>query len=328
MLRCAEREGADELNELVRDALDRGDLTILERAVGLASAGMAAAAVDGIEWAISTEAQSVFAHGTYCRLFCLPLLVSGTCDARLPAKDIYAMLEMLRGLPGERLCILGDWIHVHDLTGMDPVDYRKLTTDLAESAVAGAKIVPVPAGMFPRSSAGSFNREGAATIWGISGGQHASRTVTARFIVGMVVGADHGGCGHLATGDLPEGFREMLGIGLSAAIPGFLELMAPGQPLEAAVDGLAMLETIILEARLDGAATLIGRRPICHFCIEGDTLHVVLTRDGSCAVDSVSLSAIGMNADVVGRILEDGSAGLVRHETRSSLPKAASVLMS
>ena len=318
------------LRTLVSAILDAGDISDVDGAILHAEENLARDSADLLATEVESAAQSILRGTRTDRLFCIPFMVDFSVSVDLPMAPLLAAVRAMAA-PGERVSVASGWVHIRDLMALDAVGFRKLTRILSACRAGGEASACLPPELFPRFPASSADLVGGAEMFGFGeDGEIRAARIHARFLLGLVSSpirasaTSSGSLADVAEGRMSDAAREALRSCLKASIPGFLDMLDPGQPMGAAVDAAAGIDTMVLEARLDAAAALIGRKPIVHYCLDGETLHVVMTKDGSDVVDAMELCAIGLCYDIVGSLLEEGSRGFVQHAETDDLPKAAS----
>jgi hypothetical protein len=293
--------------------LDGPERKLIARAMGLAG-GLGPSAVEALEEAVEAEAQRVAAGAATAALVCFPALMPSAAVGRLPVAAVAASLRRHLA-PGESLAILDGWIGVESLVLLDPFGYRRLAHRLAAAAAGGQAAVPVAAGDFPAAA------EQGVDFFTEAG---ASERLVVRCAVGALLSqwgpADGGAVGRLVAGTATEddigavadSFAEGLGGQARLALP-------PGQPFAAASDAIAATVTMGLDCRYIAAAECHGRKPVTHFCLSGDTLHVVLV-DGDEVVDRLRVCLIGLDPEEISDIVAEQSSGVVQHDRPGTLP--------
>lgn len=299
--------------------LDDGDVPAMD-AVLARQHSLPREGADLLDWAISETSQMAKVGDATARLFGIPVLVTA-CGCDMPTPAVREAVGLLRGLPPEPFALLDGWLHTSDLLGMHPVDFRKLAAALASAAVANDRVARLPQAAISRKTLKCGHAEGSSSVYSLESG---ARTVCAVFAIGAIIPSGcSGGLANLVSGGLPSGCRDILASRLAASVNGYVGMLEPGQPMEAAVDAAAFVDGITLEARLEAAEMVIGRRPITHFCLEGYALHIAMTWDGATAIDAFELQAIGIDPARVWGLLEAGSRAVVHHRTRHDMPSMA-----
>lgn len=309
LLDALEADDAQGLQGYVRRLLDGGDMGPIRAAVQVVGSRSPEAASQ-LEQMLLTEAQQGVYLDAEVALFAVPILV----DPRLPFRyaEVAEVLDLFAA-PAEHFMLLGNWVRPEALLGMEATDYRAFVEHLALAALDAAAD-PMRPGM-PQRMLETCVADGAVL--------HTPERPDGRLAVRVVVGAalrprgtpvEPGGLFDYFVGaNLPPEALASLEFALAEVLDYGVTVLDPGLPLECAWQGLGMLATLILRARLDGAQMQIGVKPITHFCLFGSNLHLAMTRDGSAVLDRVTLCTHGLDVDLVIDTVTGRSRAMVQH---------------
>lgn len=274
-------------------------------------------AASHLEEVLLTEAQQGVFLGHEIALFAIPIVT----DPRLPfcRIEVSRILSLFASME-EEFFVLGGWVRPETLLNMEATTYRGFVELLAHAAL-DEQDDPMRPGM-PNRMLETCVSDGAVL--------HTPERPDGRAAVRVVVGAvlrktgipvGPGGLFQFFAGaELPPEGLDSLETSLCAAFQYNVTVLQPGLPLACAWQGLGVLSTMILRARLQSVELQLGVQPITHFCLHGDSLFLAMTRDGSCVLDAMTLCTNGLDVDMVIDAVSSQSRGMVEHASPFEAP--------
>ena len=304
--------------------LDRDDMTLIENI--LAQTEDLGHESWFLQTALYDEAQQVCGNGIRNALFCIPVLLDPELSPVLRMESVHRLIKSMAG-PDERFVLVNGWVHPRDLSCFNPTLLRRLVREL-KAEVYGKNDMGLN-----QENAGSVQPLPAQSndIWGelqimFNERTHVSR-IASRFIVGLATGIE--GCEYndgglftnLVDGQINEAAMDLLAEEIDGIVGSSVSTLRPGMPVHALSDAQATISTLCLDARLRQICFQTGKKPVAHYCVHDECVHVCVTHNEGAVLDSIVLRAVGVDAQLVIDAVFKNSSAVIAYEHLIDLPK-------